>query len=89
MDDTIKSILHKVIQLTRQNPEFNTELRKELEIAPSAMSVPVLNDSITRDITSIREALEIRANVSISYGFVNEQRPVSYTHLTLPTILLV
>ena len=74
MDDTIKSILHKVIQLTRQNPEFNTELRKELEIAPSAMSVPVLNDSITRDITSIREALEIRANVSISYGFVNEQR---------------
>ena len=74
MDDTIKSILHKVIQLTRQNPEFNTELRKELEISPSAMSVPVLNDSITRDITSIREALEIRANVSISYGFVNEQR---------------
>ena len=74
MDDTIKSILHKVIQLTRQNPEFNTELRKELEIAPSAMSVPVLNDSITRDITSIREALEIRANVSISYGFVKEQR---------------
>lgn len=74
MDDTIKSILHKVIQLTRQNPKFNTELRKELEIAPSAMSVPVLNDSITRDITSIREALEIRANVSISYGFVNEQR---------------
>lgn len=41
MDDTIKSILHKVIQLTRQNPEFNTELRKELEIAPSAKSVSI------------------------------------------------
>ena len=25
MDDNIKSVLHKVVQLTRQNPEFNTE----------------------------------------------------------------
>ena len=41
MDDTIESILHKVIQLTRQNPEFNTELRKALEITPSAMSISI------------------------------------------------
>lgn len=41
MDDTIKSVLHKVIQLTRQNTEFNTELRKELEIAPSAIGISI------------------------------------------------
>lgn len=74
MDDNIKSVLHKVVQLTRQNPEFNTELRKALEITSSAIDVSIFNNSITRDISSIREALEIRANVSISYGFVKEQR---------------
>lgn len=39
MDEKLKPVLHKVIQLTRENPEFNTELRKALEIAPSAMGV--------------------------------------------------
>lgn len=41
MDDNIKSVLHKVVQLTRQNSEFNTELRKALELAPSAMSISI------------------------------------------------
>lgn len=74
MDDRLKLVLHKVIQLTRENPEFNTELRKALEIAPSAMGAHIIDNSVARDITSIREALEIRANVSVSYRFVVEQR---------------
>lgn len=72
MDDNIKSVLHKVVQLTRQNSEFNTELRKALDIAPSATSV--FNNNVSKEITAIREALEIRANASVSYGFVKEQR---------------
>lgn len=74
MDEKLKPVLHKVILLTRQNPEFSTELRKALEITPSAMSVSNINNSVTRDIASIREALEIRANASITYAFVGEQR---------------
>ena len=41
MDDNIKSVLHKVVQLTRQNPEFNTELREALDIAPSAIGISI------------------------------------------------
>lgn len=74
MDEKLKAVLHKVVQLTRENPEFNTELRKALEIAPSAMGTFVTNNDIASDITSIREALEIRANISVSYNFVGEQR---------------
>lgn len=74
MDEKLKAVLHKVVQLTRQNPEFNVELRKALEITPSATSASIIDNSIARDITSIREALEIRANVSVSYCFVVEQR---------------
>ena len=74
MDESIKSVLNKVVQLTRQNPEFNTELRKALEIAPSALGVSIIDNKVASDISSIREALEIRANVSVSYSFVVEQR---------------
>lgn len=73
MDDNIKSVLHKVVQLTRQNSEFNTELRKALDIAPHS-ATRVFDNNVSKDITAIREALEIRANASVSYGFVKEQR---------------
>lgn len=73
MDDNVKSVLHKVIQLSKQNEEFDKELRKALNISSSA-TVVTGNDHITKDISAIREALEIRANVSITYKFVQEQR---------------
>lgn len=41
MDEKLKAVLHKVVQLTRQNPEFNVELRKALEITPSATSISI------------------------------------------------
>lgn len=46
MDEKLKAVLHKVVQLTRENPEFNTELRKALEIAPSATNVSLSDGRI-------------------------------------------
>ena len=48
MDDNIKSVLHKVVQLTRQNSEFNTELRKALDIAPSADCISINDERINQ-----------------------------------------
>lgn len=36
MDDNVRSVLHKVIQLSEQNEEFDKELRRALNIVPSA-----------------------------------------------------
>lgn len=47
MDEKLKSVLHKVIQLTRQYPEFNVELRKELEIAPSVALASLSEDKMS------------------------------------------
>lgn len=73
MDEKLKSTLDKVIRLTQQNNEFGTELRKALQIKPSVHSVNI-EANITDDVQAIREALEIRANKSITYDFVWHQR---------------
>lgn len=73
MDNKTKSIIDKVIQLSRQNAEFGAELRKRLGMTTSANVIYESSD-ISNDVSVIREALEIRANKSISYDFVNEQR---------------
>ena len=49
MDEKLTAVLHKVIQLSKQNPEFNAELRKELGITPSA-SVTSIDDDKMRQI---------------------------------------
>ena len=36
MDEKLKSTIDKIVQLSKQNPEFDTELRKRLEITSSA-----------------------------------------------------
>ena len=46
MEEKLKSTLEKIIQLTRQNPEFDLELRKALEIVPSASSVTISDEKI-------------------------------------------
>ena len=45
MDDKLKSTLDKIIRLTQQNAEFGSELRKALQIKPSASSVNAIDDS--------------------------------------------
>ena len=39
MDEKIKSTLNKIFQLTQQNTEFDTELRKRLSVAPAKSAI--------------------------------------------------
>lgn len=71
MDEKLKGIIDKVVQLCGQNSEFNIALRKRLGIASPAKSVDALS-SVNDDIHAMREALEIRANYSISYDFISK-----------------
>ena len=52
MDDKLKSTLDKVVRLTQQNAEFGSELRKALQIKPSASSVYVMDDARLKHIES-------------------------------------
>lgn len=72
MDEKLQTTLNKVIQLTKQNPEFGSRLRKALEIEPSAS--PVYDRSVPENIKAIRSALEIRGNYSIDYSFIDEEQ---------------
>lgn len=72
MDEKIKGTIDKVVQLAHERPEFGAELRKQLNI-DHANSVS--GDVSTADnIKRIREILEIRGDVSITYAFVRDQR---------------
>ena len=73
MDDKLTAVLHKVIQLSKQNPEFNAELRKELGITPSA-SVTSVNE---QRISHIEEYLGLDYSIDsqpslIDYSYVLE-----------------
>jgi hypothetical protein len=72
MDENLNATINKIVQLTRQNAEFDTELRKALGLTSSANFGT--NNTISNDVYAIRSALEIRANASISYNFIKEQR---------------
>lgn len=72
MDDKLKGTIKRIVQLTQQNPEFGTELRKALGIELSAISA--YDSSVPANVQAIREALDIRANHSINYDFIKEER---------------
>ncbi len=71
MDDQHKQALYKIVRLAKENPEFGEALRKELNVSSSSLDV---SERIDKNVDAIREALEIRANKSISYDFVKHQR---------------
>ena len=48
MDEKLKPTLNKIVQLTKQNPEFEKELRKALEIRPSANSASIDDERINQ-----------------------------------------
>ena len=73
MDEKIKATIEKIKLLSKQNEEFNQEMQKLFGKTVSA-STDSMPNTILDDISAIRSALEIRANVSISYDFVKEQR---------------
>lgn len=73
MDEKIKATIHKIRLLAEQNSEFSQEMRKLFGKTDSASDVN-MSSNISADITAIRSALEIRANSSITYSFVKNQR---------------
>lgn len=72
MDEKLKSTIDKVVRLSNQNAEFGEELRKRLGIASSA-TIASSHIPVCDDVRAIREALEIRAQNSISYDFILEK----------------
>ena len=52
MDEKLKSTLDKIVRLTQQNAEFGLELRKALQIKPSAAGVNNSNDARLKHIES-------------------------------------
>lgn len=73
MDEKIRVTINKIRLLAEQNSEFSKEMRKLFGKTASAFDVSV-NSSLSSDIIAIRSALEIRANASIAYDFVRDQR---------------
>lgn len=68
MDDKLKTTLDRIKILAKQNKEFDDELRKMYvgQQASSAVGVSV-SDETFNDVKAIRNALEIRANPSVTY----------------------
>lgn len=73
MDEKTKLTVYKIKLLAEQNPEFYQEMQKLFGKTASASDVN-MNSNISSDIAAIRSALEIRANASITYSFVKNQR---------------
>ena len=73
MDEKIKSTVHKIKLLAEQNPEFFHEMQKLFGKTASASDINI-SSNISSDIKAIRSALEIRADASITYSFVKNQR---------------
>ena len=73
MDEKIRATINKIRLLASQNDEFKKAMR-ELFGKNISASVASNTPELSDDIKAIRGALEIRANVSIRYEFINNQR---------------
>jgi hypothetical protein len=64
MEEKLKGTIKRIVQLTQQNPEFGQELRKVLNIAPSAANVITVNDEKFNHIYEycIEDVLKKQAN---------------------------
>ncbi|MCQ2235691.1 MAG: hypothetical protein MJZ18_01700 [Bacteroidales bacterium] len=75
MDEKLRATIEKIRILSIQNKEFDAELRKMYGGQQTSSAVGVFMPSETMDdVKAIRAALEIRANVSVSYEFIIECR---------------
>lgn len=75
MDEKLKTTIEKIKVLARHNKEFDEELRKVFggQSASSAFVASVPSE-IADDVKVIRKVLEISANPSVNYGFIQDQR---------------
>ena len=69
MDENLKTTIDKILKLCTQNPEFDKELRRRMQIENSPRNNSN-DDSVSNDVHFIREALGIKADNSISYDFI-------------------
>lgn len=74
MDEKLKATIEKIKILSEQNKDFAKEMRKMFGSNTSSALSTSITQQISDDVSAIREALEIRANKSISYDFVRKQR---------------
>lgn len=73
MDKNLETTIHRIKALASQNQEFDKEMRKMFGKTSPADSFFAPNE-ISTNVVAIREALEIRANKSIFYDFIENQR---------------
>lgn len=73
MDKSLIDAVEKIRKLAAKNAEFDAAMRNLFGKTDSASTV-YTPSGIVDDVTAIREALEIRANKSVNYDFVNDQR---------------
>ncbi len=73
MNDKLRETLNKIKILCEQNHEFAEELRK-MVIKPTSAVAVFNNKEISEDTKAIRKALEISADESIAYDFIQHER---------------
>ena len=75
MDENLKSTIDKIVQLSKQNQEFDTELRKRLKITSSAKSV-----------YDVERIANIEKYLALDFYVDTKTSNVDYSFITLPDV---
>ena len=76
MDEKIKTTINKIVQLSKQNPEFDTELRKALGIGTSAISA----------LSSDKRIEHIERYLGLDYYVDNQKSIIDYSFIQEPEV---
>lgn len=75
MDENLKSTIDKIVQLSKQNQEFDTELRKRLKITSSAKSV-----------YDVERIANIEKYLGLDFSVDTKTSNVDYSFIKLPDV---
>ena len=76
MDEKLKTTINKIVQLSKQNPEFNAELRRALGIGTSANSV----------VSSDKRIEHIEKYLGLDYYVDNQKSIIDYSFIQEPEV---
>ena len=76
MDEKLKTTINKIVQLSKQNPEFDTELRKALGIGTSANSA----------LSSDKRIEHIEKYLGLDYYVDNQKSIIDYSFIQEPEV---
>ena len=76
MDEKLKTTINKIVQLSKQNPEFDTELRKSLGIGASANSA----------LSSDKRIEHIEKYLGLDYYVDNQKSIIDYSFIQEPEV---